>query len=183
MITVTVPKREVYDQETGIFHYTKEETTFQLEHSLASLQQWESIWHVPFLSKEEKTAEQTVSYMRCMCLTPGIEDDVFYCILPKDVERIMNYMNDSMTATWFREQKGPGGKKRAQIVTAEVIYYWMVSANIPAEYRYWHLNQLLTLIRVISEENRPKKKRSKREILEEQQSINERNKKLFNTRG
>lgn len=185
MITITVPKREVFDSRTGIFYRVEKETTLQLEHSLISLQKWESKWHKPFLYvKGERTTDEMVDYIRCMCLTPNVKEDVFYCIPADQIDKVSEYIKDPMTATWFREdkKKGPISKKR-EIITAEIIYYWMISLNIPSEYRKWHLNQLLTLIRVINVKNTPPKKKSRRELLEEQMKINEENKKRFNTKG
>lgn len=187
MITITVPKREVFDTENQIFYRVDHETTIQLEHSLISLQKWESKWHVPFLyDKTQKTFEQTIDYIRCMCVTPNVKEDVFYCIPPSEMQRISEYIHDPMTATWFRDDKknqDPLNKPKKEIVTAEIIYYWMITLNIPSEYKKWHLNQLLTLIRVINVKNTPQKKRPRREILEEYKAINEENKKKFNTKG
>lgn len=49
MLTITVPKREVYDRNKEIFYSVEKETTLQLEHSLISLQKWEAKWNKPFL--------------------------------------------------------------------------------------------------------------------------------------
>lgn len=184
MLTITVPRREVYDKHNGIFYRVEKDTTLQLEHSLISLQKWESKWHKPFLGKGEKTFEETVDYIRCMCLTQNVKEDVFYCIPPNEMTRISEYIDDSMTATWFSEDKsrGPKGKKK-EVITAEVIYYWMISLGVPSEYKKWHLNQLLTLIRVINVKNTPKPKRSKREILEEHARLNALRQAQFNTKG
>ena len=186
MITLTVPKREVYDSKNQIFYRVEKDTTLQLEHSLISLQKWESRWHKPFLNKDKKTYEETIDYIRCMCLTPNIKDDVFYCLTDRESNIISQYIKDPMTATWFGNKNGTATNalaKKKKIVTAEIIYYWMITLNIPSEYRKWNLNQLLTLIRVINEESTPKKKRNKREILEEYRAINEQNKKRLNTSG
>ena len=186
MISITVPKGEVFDNEHQIFWRVTKETTIQLEHSLISLQKWEAKWHVPFLVKGEKTLEQTIDYIRCMCLTSNVKEDVFYCIPKTEMERIAAYIEDPMTATTVRQKASPPGLKKNKIVTAEVIYYWMISLNIPSEYKKWHLNQLLMLIQVINAENAantPKKKRSKHEIMADYRAINEANKKRFNTKG
>ena len=187
MIQIVVPKSEVFDNTNQIFRRVTKETTLQLEHSLISLQKWEARWHTPFLVKKGKTLEQTIDYIRCMCLTPNVKEDVFYCIPKSEMTRIANYIDDPMTATTVTTRgKGPGPKKKNKIVTAEVIYYWMISLNIPNEYRKWHLNQLLMLIRVINAENAsndPNNKRKKHEVLADYRAINEANKKRFNTKG
>lgn len=185
MLTITIPKGEFYDQEKGIFYNVDKETIIQLEHSLISLQKWEAKWQKPFLVKDKKTFEETIDYIRCMCLTTNVKDDVFYCIPEKEIEKISAYIDSPMTATTFREDKlkGNGRKISREIPTAEILYYLMISYNIPSEYRKWHLNQLLTLIRVFNIKNQPQKKRTKREIMEEFHSINEENKRRFNTKG
>lgn len=183
MIQVKVPAGEVYDSRNEVFYYVEKDTTIQLEHSLISMQKWESKWHKPFLVEGKKTTDEAIDYIRCMCLTPNVKDDVFYCIPSSEQERISKYIDDPMTATWFRENKSPsvGGKK--EVVTAEIIYYWMIKLNIPSEYKKWHLNQLLTLIRVINAKDAPKKKHTTKEILEEHRLINQANRKRFNTKG
>lgn len=184
MLTINVPSREVFDRNNETFYRVEKDTTLQLEHSLISLQKWESKWHKPFLGKGEKTFEETIDYIRCMCLTQNVKDDVFYCIPPEEMEKISDYIDNPMTATWFSEDKSRGPKSgKKEVITAEVIYYWMNALNIPPEYRKWHLNQLLTLIRVINVKNTPKPKRSKRELLEEHAKLNELRRSQFNTKG
>lgn len=183
MISIVVPKGEVYDRKKEMFYSIDKDITIQLEHSLISLQKWEAKWHKPFLGKGEKTFEETLDYIRCMCLTPNVKEDVFYLIPRSEMVRISEYIENPMTATWFSEEKGPAAKKKKEVVTAEIIYYWMISLGIPSEYKKWHLNQLLTLIRVINVKNAPRKPRSKKDLLQEHMKINEINKKLFGTKG
>lgn len=184
MISVTVPKSEVFDNKNQIFRRVQKETTIQLEHSLISLQKWEAKWKIPFLDSKEKTLEQTIDYIRCMCLTTNVKEDVFYCIPKSEMNRIAEYIEDPMTATTFAKKSPLSGRRgKRGFITAEVIYFWMISLNIPSEYKKWHLNQLLTLINVINAETSSKKKRSKQEIMNEYRAINEANKKKFNTKG
>ena len=179
MISITVPKSEVFDNEHQIFWRVSKEITIQLEHSLISLQKGEAKWHEPFLVKKK-----WFDYIRCMCLTNNVKEDVFYCIPKEEMDRIAAYIEDPMTATTIRQPVGSLQRKsKSKIVTAEVIYYWMISLNIPSEYKKWHLNQLLTLIQVINAENAPKTKRKKHEVMAEYRAINEANKKKFNTKG
>lgn len=183
MISITIPKSEVYDNKKNVFYRVDKPITLQLEHSLISVQKWESKWGKSFLGTKKKTQEEAIDYIRCMCITPNIKDEAFYCIPGKEMNRIAEYIDAPMTALVFRGGSGSGPKKR-EIVTADIIYYWMISYNIPSEYRKWHLNQLLTLIQVFNEKNAPKKnRRSRMEILEDYKSINERNKERFNTKG
>lgn len=184
MLEITIPKREVFDTETQMFYHTDRDTTIQLEHSLISLQKWESKWHVPFLSTADKTTAQTIDYVRCMCLTQNVKPDVFYCIPPCSMDEISAYINNPMTATTIREPKSaPGAINKRTVITAEIIYYWMIEAGIPTEYRKWHLNQLMTLIRVINIKRTPPKKKKGREVLNEHRLINEANKMKYHTAG
>ena len=183
MISITIPKSEVYDNKKNVFYRVDKPITLQLEHSLISVQKWESKWGKSFLGTKKKTQEEAIDYIRCMCITPNVKDEVFYCIPAKESDRIAKYIEAPMTALVFRGG-GNGAPRKREVVTADIIYYWMISYNIPSEYRKWHLNQLLTLIQVFNEKNAPKKKRrSRMEILNDYKSINERNKALFNTKG
>ena len=152
----------------------------RLEHSLISLHKWESKWHKPFLSKQDKTDEELIDYIKCMVLTPNVKPEVYDHLTQDNVEEIYKYINDPMTATVFSEDKS---KPNREIITAELIYYWMTAAQIPFECRKWHLNQLLTFIRVCNVKNNPGKKSSKRETMEYYAKLNEARKKKFNTRG
>ena len=188
MLNIRIPKGQIVDNETGNIYKANKDWDITLEHSLISLQKWESKWHVAFLKNGgPRTFEQTIDYIRCMTLTPNVPDEVFYCMPESEMKKIREYIEDPMTATCVNDEavsKTTYGKKVGkEVVTAEVIYYWMISLNIPSEYKKWHLNQLLTLIRVINAKNAPKKKRKMRDVLEEYKSINEANKARFQTKG
>ena len=150
MLTITIPAREMFDDKTQRFLSTKEQT-LQLEHSLVSLSKWESKWNKPFLSKDEKTTEETLDYIRCMTITQNVDPDIYNGLTSSNIESINKYIDAPMTATTFHNdnQKGRG----REIVTSELIYYWMISHNIPMECQKWHLNRLLTLIRVCNVKN------------------------------
>ena len=174
MIEITIPEVEVYDSEKEEFLYPiKKPITLRLEHSLVSLQKWESKWHKPFLRKEKKTQEETLDYIQFMCITPNIDPMVYKYIPPKELKRIGDYIDDPMTATWFSDtKKSDAQPTKKEVITAEIVYYWMIKLGIPSEYRKWHLNQLLTLIRVINAKDAPKKKRSKKETLADYSRLN-----------
>jgi len=132
----------------------------ELEHSLVSLSKWEQKWEVPFLTSE-KTIEQTIDYIRCMLITENVPDDIYDKFTEDHIDQINKYVNAKRTATWFSEKAGQGkgaASVNKETITAEVIYYWMIALTIPAEYRYWHLETLLTLIKVCNEKNKPVKK-------------------------
>lgn len=155
--------------------------TLQLEHSLVSISKWESRWHKPFLSKKEKTSEETIDYIRCMTITQNVSPSVYSHLSGANIQEIDAYINDSMTATFFSDNKKKGSKQT--IITSEVIYYWMIALRIPMECQKWHLNRLLTLIKVCSEKNAPPKKMSRDEIISRNVALNEERKRKMNTKG
>lgn len=180
MLLITIPATELWDEKNCEFVKVKEQT-LQLEHSLVSLSKWESKWHKPFLSKDEKTGEEILDYIKCMTITQNVDPRAYNFLTRENMEEINRYIADPMTATTFSEKEG--GKNGREIVTSEVIYYWMVALNIPPEYQKWHLNRLMTLIRVCNIKNQPPKKRSKRDILSSNTALNAARRKQLNTKG
>jgi hypothetical protein len=180
MLTINVVLSEGLDETTNEF-VTLESFTLQLEHSLSSLSKWESFYEKPFLSDEKKTPPEAMAYIKYMTLTPDVPDDVFNSLSQKDIDTINDYMNAKMTATWFSERAKKTHDR--QIITAEIVFYWMVGLSIPFECQDWHLNRLLTLVRVINEKNAPTKKMGKTEALQEQRRINEQRRAQYGTRG
>jgi hypothetical protein len=169
MKTVTIPAvSDGWDPVKQEFVTTKE-TTLQLEHSLLSISKWESIWKKPFLDSKDKTYEESLSYYKCMTLTQNVPDDVYRVFPPEITKEIIDYINDPYTATTITHHGKQNNKK--EIVTAEVIYYWMVANQIPFECQKWHLNRLLALIEVCSIKNNPEKM-SKREVMNYHRSVN-----------
>lgn len=180
MLKITVPALESFNNETQEFVYGKE-ATIQLEHSLVSISKWESKWHKAFLGKQEKTNEEVIDYIRCMTITQNVDPDIYYRLSAENIELINNYIDDSMTATVINEM--PGNNKSREIITSELIYYWMIAYNIPVEFQKWHLNRLLTLIRVCSIKNSPPKKMSQREVMANNAKLNAERRKMLNSRG
>lgn len=180
MLRITIPSIELFDDANQIFVNTKE-CHLQLEHSLVSVSKWESKWQKPFLSSKEKTAEETLDYVRCMTINEQV-CVVDYKLIPKKVmDQIIAYIDAPMTATTFsKTEQKPTNK---EIVTAEIIYYWMIAFNVPFECQKWHLNRLLTLINVCSIKNQPKKKMSRKEAMAKQRSLNETRRAQFKTNG
>lgn len=169
MLQITIPPGEMFDESKAEFIKTKGQV-LALEHSLVSLSKWESKWHKPFLSKEPKTRQETLDYIKCMTLTQNVDPIVYNFLSIDNINQINDYIDDPMTATTIND-KSPNKPNRS-IITAEIIYYWMIAFNIPQEYQKWHLNRLLTLIRVCDIKNQPEKKMSKREIMNQHRSLN-----------
>lgn len=180
MLQITIAGNEVYDEKTQEFINVKE-TTLKLEHSLVSISKWESKWHKAFLGKEEKTFDETIDYIKCMTLTQNVDPNIYRVLSEENVKEINDYIYNPMTATTFYEE-GNGGCNR-DTVTSELIYYWMITLNIPVEFQKWHINRLLTLIRVCNIKNNPPKKRSAREIMSSNAALNAARRKQLNTKG
>lgn len=157
MLTITVPAVEYFDEVKEEF-ISQGEVTLELEHSLVSLRKWESKFEKPMMGESAKTNEETLAYIEAMTLTPNVPPEVYTRFTQQNVDDVNAYIEAKMTATWFPENNKPGKK---EIVTAEVIYYWMIALNIPFECQHWHLKQLLTLIEVCNRKNQPEKKAGK----------------------
>lgn len=181
MLEITVPAVELYDEKNNMF-INLEERTIHLEHSLVSVSKWEAKYCKPFISKTDKTDEEVVDYIKMMTLTQDVEPDVYQRLTKANYEAIENYINAPMTATTFRESKG-SGKKSNETVTNEVIYYWMSSLGIEKAYEEWHLNRLLTFIRVCNEMNAPKKKMSKKDTVNQYAALNRARRQKLNSKG
>ena len=177
--TVTIPEQEIFVPPDR-FIYTKE-ITFKIEHSLVAIAKWEAKWHVPFLdANTEKTNEMMIDYIRCMTISQNIDPKVYYNIPPNVMKEINDYIDDPQTATWFRDTGKAG---RGEVITNELVYYWMIAQQIPPEYAKWHFNHLMTLIRVCSEKNAPQKKMSKRDIYSQNRALNAARRKASGSKG
>lgn len=180
MLHITVPSVELWDEAKEEFIKTKEQT-LQLEHSLVSVSKWEAKWCKVFLSKKEKTYEETIDYIKCMTITQNVDPDVYKYLTKENITQINDYISAPMTATWFSDEKNrPGSNEQ---VTSELIYYWMISLQIPFECQKWHLNRLLTLIKVCSIKNKPPKKMSRSDIMRRNASLNAARRRQLNTSG
>ena len=182
MLQIVIPKREYFDDYKQEFVYYPQRT-LNLEHSLLSISKWESKWKRPFLSKGPSNYEESVDYIRCMTINTQVADDAYIGLTREHFDQITRYIDDSMTATWFSEQKTKTSGKRGQIVTSELIYYWMVALNIPFECQKWHLNRLLTLIRVCEIKNTPSQKMKKKDIYARNKALNSARKRSLGTNG
>lgn len=181
MLRIVIPLGpETWDEEKNEFIQPKVQT-LQLEHSLVSISKWESKWCRPFLSNKAMTIEETVDYVKCMTLTQNVNPEVYNHLTSEHIDQVRDYISAPMTATTITEDKQ--NKSKGEVVTAELIYYWMIALQIPFDCRKWHLNQLLTLIKVCNIKNQPPKKRSKRDIMSRNTALNAARKRQMNTRG
>ncbi|MBO7453633.1 MAG: hypothetical protein J6U54_25145 [Clostridiales bacterium] len=187
MLTITIPpekEADIWDESINEFIHKDafNGCTLNLEHSLISISKWESKWHVPFLSKEKKTEEQTMHYIKCMTINQGINDNVYDHLTVDNIKDISEYINDPMSATVIIPD--PSQPKNRKIITSERIYYWMSALQIPFEpCQKWHLNRLLQLIAVANEENTPPKKMSKSEIMARNRVLNAQRRAKYNSKG
>lgn len=171
---------EGWDEENETFVEPKIQV-LSLEHSLVSLSKWESKWCKPFLHTDEKTTEETLDYIKCMTLTQNVDPSVYDKLTKQHILQINEYIEAPMTATTFSEDKN--GKKNREIVTAELIYYWMIAYNIPFECQKWHLNRLITLVRVCGIKNAPPKKTSKKDLASRYAALNAQRRAKLNSKG
>ena len=179
MLKLIIAGGEFFDEANSEF-VPREGVVLELEHSLVSLSKWESTWEKPFLGNEKKTLAETIGYIQAMTLTPDVPPEVYTRLTDAHFEQVNKYIEAKMTATWFRDKSGPPSR---EIITTELIYYWMVTLNIPFECENWHLNRLFTLIKVCNQKNSPPKKMSKRELAQRNRELNAQRKAQLNTKG
>ena len=181
MLQIKIPGKEAWDEKNQEF-ISVPDTVLSLEHSLISISKWESKWHIPFLGKEEKTPEQIKDYIKCMTITPNVKDEVYNCLTRRNINDVMAYINDPMTATTIRDREG-GRRMSREIITRELIYYWMVALQIPFECQKWHINRLMMLIQVCNVKNQPDKKMSKRSTAQQNAALNAARRQKARSRG
>ena len=180
MLTIIVPGAEHYDEEQEEF-ITVGDYVLELEHSLVSLSKWESFYEKPFLGGSDKTNEEVTYYIECMILTTEYPKGLISRLNKANLETINKYINAKRSATWFTETNN---SRNTEIVTSELVYYWMFSATVPLECETWHLNRLFTLLRVFSEKNDPKKKKiSRADIARRNEELNAQRRAQLGTSG
>lgn len=180
MFTVVIPEKEFFDESQMRF-VKMEGGSFEIEHSLAAITKWEAKYKTAFLSSVDKTVEESLDYIRCMTITPDVDPDLYYRIDNELMQQINDYIGEKQTATQIRML--PGRKQKPEIITAEIVYYWMISLGIPSEYDRWHFNRLLTLIEVFNAKNGPQKKMTQKDILAQNRALNEARKAKYKTKG
>lgn len=181
MLRITIPATELWDEAKEEFVTVAKEQIIHLEHSLVSLSKWEAKWRKPFITSENKTYEETIDYIKCMTITQNVNPEIYDRLSSSNINTIKDYIDNPMTATTFYNISQNPSKK--ETITSELIYYWMISFNIPMECQKWHLNRLITLIRVFEVKNTPPKKRSQGDIIRHNAALNAARRQKFNTKG
>mgnify|MGYP003586800871 FL=1 len=180
MLKIETPETELWDEYNQRFILVKKQTLF-LEHSLISLSRWESNWEKPFLKRnDKKTLVETIDYVRCMTINNNVDPNVYRVLTADNINAINAYVNAKKTATIVYEDKH---RSTGETVTSELIYYWMVSLGIPFECQKWHLNRLLTLIRVCNVKNSPGKKMGRNALLNRYASLNKKRREAMHSNG
>ena len=180
MLTIVVLGTEMFDETKQEF-IIEGGINLELEHSLVSLSKWESKYEKPFLGKNEKTTQEVFDYIKFMILTPNIAPEVYENLSKDNIEAINKYIDAKMTATWFHDSPGAPGSR--DVITAELVYYWMITFQIPFECQYWHLNRLFTLIRICNIKQAKPKKMSRAEMAARNRELNAQRRAQLGTSG
>jgi hypothetical protein len=179
-ISIPIPERELYNSESNSF-IDIPKCTLVLEHSLISISKWESKWHKSYLSTPKKTKEEEIDYVRCMTINSNIRPEAYYALTKHDWKRIESYLNDPMTATTIKNNQP---KFNRDIITSELIYYWMCELGIPFEpCEKWHINRLLMLIEVCSIKRQKPKNMSPAAVMRQNHALNAARRAKHHTRG
>lgn len=184
MLDIIISDSEIFDDDKEEFVVVKG-GNFTIEHSLLSISKWEAKWKIPFFKDGERTLEQTLDYIKCMTITPKVDESLYYKLTNDDFAKIDEYIHDPMTATTFNEIEENNGSigKRGRVITSELIYYYMIAYQIPQEYQKWHINRLMTLIKICNIENQPPKKMSRSELNKRNRALNAARRKKFHSNG
>lgn len=182
MLFLHLDNVELFNNDTNEF-VTLEAKDVCLEHSLDAISKWEAFFKKPFLSEDPKamTMEEDRYYIKCMSSDTMDDNDIKF-LSSENRKKIDDYLEDKHTATWFSDNKDKGSSKK-EIVTSEIIYYWMIEAGIPFECDKWNINRLLTLIRVCGIKMRGDKKMSKKDIMAQNRLLNAQRRAKTNSRG
>jgi len=178
-LEIKVKENELYDSVSNVF-YPIPAQKLVLEHSLVSISKWESKWHKMYLETPNKTNEELIDYIRCMTINKGVPDATYYALSQENINDIVKYMEDPMTASYVFDPKTGGHHER---VSSELIYYWMIAFNIPVEFEKWHINRLLMLIKICSKKNSKPSKKDKAAMDRRRAEINQQRLAKMKQRG
>lgn len=179
MLSLHVSVSEDFDEDKQEF--VPKKITLELEHSLLSLSKWESKFEKPFLGKDDKTTEETFWYIKAMTLTPNVPPEIYEKLSNENIQEINDYINGKHTATTFHDL--PGGPVNREVITAEIIYNWMIVLKIPLAWEERHLNKLFSLVRTVNLKSQPAKRVPRRDMLAQRKALNAQRQKELGTRG
>lgn len=180
MLKIVIDGTENFNNNTQTFHQL-DDIVIELEHSLVSVAKWESIYQKAFLSDNKKTSDEIFEYFKNMIVRCNADLDVLDKCSQENFNKIQEYIDSNQSATTFGsmpERRGPG-----EIITSELIYYWMIAFNVPFECQFWHLNRLFSLIRICNIKNSKPKKMSRTEIAQRNSELNAKRKAELGTKG
>lgn len=181
MLTIEISPKEFWDAEKETFIYSKS-YTLNLEHSLISISKWEAKWQKLFLH-DPRTPEETLDYIKCMTLNT-VPDEAYNMLSRENIETINDYIQSSQSATNISDlAPDPSSRGNGERVSSELIYYWMVALTIPFECQKWHLNRLITLIKICNIKNQPAKKMKRQEILQRNAELNKKRREQLGSKG
>ena len=179
MLQIVLPENELFNEKTGEF-VTVKSRVIQLEHSLISISKWESKWKKPFLLPNPKSTEESIDYIKCMTVTQNVSELDYLSINIEILNKVNAYIDDSMTATSINRRSAGRGR---EVVTSELIYFWMVHFGIPFECQKWHLNRLLMLIQICDIKGAPQQKMSRQDIFAQNKALNASRRQRLGSRG
>lgn len=195
-LKIELPEEEICVEDTsdsevvGLIYSCKKKT-ITLEHSLWTISKWEAKVHKAYLKEDyQMTTDEFLEYIRCMIIDPEeiLEEDFMRLTKSqKYIKMIKEYISDKMSASCFLESKSKRGRqgKSSDIMTSEVLYYSMFANQIPMELEHWHLNRLMTLLRVFSVKNdfSGKNNRSTKDVMADYDRINAMRRQKLGTKG
>lgn len=187
MLELTIKDDELWDEENMRFIVIRGRT-LRLEHSLVSISKWEKKWKKSFLKcleKNDLNIEQTIDYIKCMTLDKNVDDSVYNGLTNDHIQKVNEYISDPQTATHVPQRPEEMNKPRGggDVLTSEMIYFYMISYQIPVEFEKWPLNRLMTLIKICDIKNNPPKKMSAAALAKRNTSINAARRAALNTKG
>lgn len=177
MKTLKLEDKEFYDDEKDSFINVKG-GFYKFENSLRALAKWESKYCKPFLINDGKTVDELRYFCWCMCLDDSLDPRL---IGDEELMVLTDYMKERPTATMFRDD--PTEKRSSTFVTSETLYAKMAESGVPFECDTWNLIRLSTVLRAISEDSKPKRKMSQREIINQNREINAKRRAQLKSKG
>lgn len=174
-LPLRVKGKELFDATTEEFIYTEDQVV-ELEHCLLSISRWESKWKKPFIEtfagkKKKMTIKEVQSYIQCMCMSDA-DLNFVYCLTTEQTTQIFEYISDVKSATTIH-QEGPQNPRGNEILTSELIYYYMAQVPLPFEIcERWHLSRLMKTLEIAGIKSQPEKKMSSRAWGSKQAELN-----------